>query len=645
VEALAYHFEKGCAPERALYYHQKAGEAACQRNAYHQAAHHFNNAIGWAAQLDLTPVQQFDLYYRLESILDILGERDAQEQALETMDQLIQQNRLCTEIDQPDNSNVVDYQLQVLFRWANLHYAFGKYPQSEKVSREALSLAESCGDESARGKALLAIGSALHGAGYDKEAVPYLQSAIPHLHSTEEYRAESKVWQTLAVIYIDSSQCTLALEAIEAAKNLDQLLDDRTALTRDLIMTGLILFEQGEFERAENTCQQSLEISRSLGDRLNEAFALDILGCIFEERGMVGPALEMYARGIEICRALKEEKLRLSILLEQSDLLIFILGDFERAARSLNEAETLACSHSLARELACCSGSWAYIDLVQGNISLARSKLEQAVAQMQEQNCPMEEIWLRHLQVELELTDHYPAAALHFLQKAEILSQNLHIGNLHTQLLFDRSEVMLALGKPEEALRASSQAMNSLNPGRHIHYVFSYRHYQALSACGRKTEALQVLAVTIRGLNSLIDSLQMEELSSNFVDQRTEISGVKCLPLQNEILMTWESLQPKILLISLPRRHGSKPVLTVTNSDPGGSEVQVRWTVWIPEDEELSNKVERRRQQLHRLLEEAEQYGAAPAQKHLAEALGVSQRTIAQDLVEVKYLKHLVNIP
>ncbi|RPI84547.1 MAG: hypothetical protein EHM41_13125 [Chloroflexi bacterium] len=187
--------------------------------------------------------------------------------------------------------------------------------------------------------------------------------------------------------------------------------------------------------------------------------------------------------------------------------------------------------------------------------------------------------------------------------------------------------------------------MNSLNPGRHIHYVFSYRHYQALSACGRKTEALQVLAETVRGLNLLTDSLRTEKQRTDFDQIRTVMSGTKCLPLQNEILIAWESLQPIFKIISLPRRHGRKPVLTVTNSEPGSSEVQVRWTVWIPEDEELSNKVERRRHQLRRLLEEAEQYGAAPTQKHLAEALGVSQRTIAQDLVEVKYLKHLTNIP
>ena len=51
-----------------------------------------------------------------------------------------------------------------------------------------------------------------------------------------------------------------------------------------------------------------------------------------------------------------------------------------------------------------------------------------------------------------------------------------------------------------------------------------------------------------------------------------------------------------------------------------------------PEDEAVSDKAQLRRQRLKRLLEQAESQGAAPTDDDLANALGVSRRTILRDL-------------
>ena len=60
--------------------------------------------------------------------------------------------------------------------------------------------------------------------------------------------------------------------------------------------------------------------------------------------------------------------------------------------------------------------------------------------------------------------------------------------------------------------------------------------------------------------------------------------------------------------------------------------VAVSWTVASPEDEAIAGKVARRRQRIVRLLREAQAQGAVPAHGHLAEALGVSRRTIERDM-------------
>jgi len=607
VEVLAYHFEAGQVAERAAFYQEKAGETACQRNAYHQAAHHFKKAIDWAVRADLAPARRYDLLSRHESILDILGERDAQKRELKAMDQLVRCHQMGSE-----------YRLKAQFRWANLLYSLGQYPQSEAVARRALSLAECAGNELAVGQARLSIGSALHGGGHDKEAVPYLQAAISHLHNAGERQAESKAWQTLTVIYADAGQFSRAMEANEASLVLNRLLDDRPALTKNLVMTGWILLEQGNYDCVERYCQEALQISRSLGDRLDEALAFDILGDLWAELGLVGRALEMFDRALEICRFLKEEKLRLSILLERADPMIFFLGDFELAAASINEAEALARSHRLERELAICAGKWAHIDLCRGHLHPARAKLKQAVLQAQRHNCPGVEIWLRHLQVELELAANRPPDALCFLEEAEKLSQTFRLRSLPLYLLADRSAVLLASGRAEEALQASSRAVGMLDPDREGLFIVLYRHSQALSACGRKTEAYRVLSAAAQGVNRLVASLPPQQ----------QKNSRECVPIHRDILLAWESLQPRQVRVSLPE---SGQALSSTNRD-----IPVTWTVWLPEDAEIPHKVERRRHQLQRLLAEAARQGAAPAQAHLAEALGVSVRTIAQDLAELK---------
>jgi hypothetical protein len=58
----------------------------------------------------------------------------------------------------------------------------------------------------------------------------------------------------------------------------------------------------------------------------------------------------------------------------------------------------------------------------------------------------------------------------------------------------------------------------------------------------------------------------------------------------------------------------------------------VIWTVSSPTDSLIASPIARRRHILQRLLTEAEAQGAAPTDEDLAQALGVSRRTILRDM-------------
>ena len=79
--------------------------------------------------------------------------------------------------------------------------------------------------------------------------------------------------------------------------------------------------------------------------------------------------------------------------------------------------------------------------------------------------------------------------------------------------------------------------------------------------------------------------------------------------------------------VRLPRANGA----------PRDAEhIDVTWTVAAPQDADVGDKVARRRAQILRLLAEAEAQGAAPTPAHLAQALGVSRRTIQRDMAALR---------
>lgn len=64
--------------------------------------------------------------------------------------------------------------------------------------------------------------------------------------------------------------------------------------------------------------------------------------------------------------------------------------------------------------------------------------------------------------------------------------------------------------------------------------------------------------------------------------------------------------------------------------------VAVTWTVDMPGDAAIAGKANRRRRRLLRLLVEAQSQGAVPAYHHLAQALGVSERTVERDMAVLR---------
>jgi hypothetical protein len=103
------------------------------------------------------------------------------------------------------------------------------------------------------------------------------------------------------------------------------------------------------------------------------------------------------------------------------------------------------------------------------------------------------------------------------------------------------------------------------------------------------------------------------------------------VPEHREILAAWQAAQPRRIAVRLAR--ASAPLGRALHDDEW---VEVTWTVAALEDDRIPGKVERRRYRLLRLLQEAHNQRAAPTSENLAQALGVSLRTIAGDIAALE---------
>lgn len=599
---LAYHFHRGQLWEQAAACYQKAGQAAFNRHNYHLADHAFSEAISLVQLAGLSPQRRFELLVLREKVLDHLGERDRQQLDLEAIDHLIDGHDLG-----------INPRLEWLILKLSYLIVISHYIECESLARQGLVLAEKIQDQNITAHMNCLIGYALHGMGDDKQAIAILTSVIPSFHAVSNLSKESEIWRTLAIIHADACRYDLAQEAIQSAIALDRQLGDRIVLARNLWLVAWIALEQGDLDQAEINCHEALEISTSVGDRYSEIAAESVQVDLMVAQGKIGQAFDLFGRTIATCRYLKEEKLQISLLIDNALQVIRYLGDLDQAASFIESAEGLARRNEMPGELATCLGARAYITFRRKQPTAACRLFDKVLPVLREKERPQEEIRLHLWRIELELSANRPQTALEFLLVAEALSQKIHNGLDEFEGLASRTAVLLALGWNGEALQASSEAMFRLKEGQNGAYLIPYRYYQALTACGEPAKAFDALLQAVQMLNSVLDTLSpaQQKISRDQV------------PLHREMLAAWESLNPRRLLISLPGSDGAR-------------EIQTNWTVWLPEDEVISEKVQRRRSQLQRLLSEASQQGACPTHHDLAQVLKISERTLAKDLAALR---------
>lgn len=475
----------------------------------------------------------------------------------------------------------------ILVRQARLARLQHEMAGVQPAASQALLLAHQASDRRHTLEALLELGEAQHWAGQGSQALKSVEEALrlAQQSGSPVFLAQARIVQ--GRIMMRQGYYREALPIFYQAEALAREHSLRRHLAEALRGIGTIQADRGEFLDALTTMEQELSLWRDLGLPMREAEVLQNLATIYLQLGKpeeslqrLAPAQDYYQRTGDLFRSACA-KYHMSVAL--------LWHDERSAARAIE----------LARE---------------------------AVDYFQHHNQPHWEAGTLASLGQALLTDRQFAAALDACQHAYTMHERLGELEYLPEMLAYQGMALLGLGRPEQALAYTQQALLGLAQGAVDNEIASEiysAHAQVLVAQGEEKQAQDYFKRAYENLVRYAAQLEDEAARQAFFNHNPFTRH-----LMRELYARQIAQPPDSVTRKLPARR-----------DPA-RRVQVSWTVDAgPADAALrqaEGAITLRRTRLARLLREAKTQGGRATVEQLADALGVSARTVKRDLAALR---------
>lgn len=495
---------------------------------------------------------------------------------------LSEQDLLAKDLQQLQKLNeeltTAEFQIPVLKMQAEFAWNSGAQAEAALAAQKGLSLAQEVGDSRSEAVFLEMLARVARNQGDYRQAQQWIEQAQTRYVAVGDTFGHASALDKLANLAYEAGQFEQSVAMHQQAAALFRQLGAVPYEARALSGEALAQKAQGNYEQARRTHRQTLEIATAFGDRLTQWSQLVLLGNIAFELGEYATAVSWYQQALTVSRQMDNPR------------------SLAMTLHNLGEAH---------REQAAWEDALAYY---KEGLALNRAKgFERGEANT------LNGIGLAQLGLA------QPAAARQSLEAALALWQG--IGER-----FKQSETLagLALAHLAEAdLAAAEQqlvAAFKLLEGPQVHpYWRRWVHfaaYRVYTAVGDGETAVAHLRSAAQATNDIAHKLPANERDNYWARVLINQQIIQAVQLHSE--------QQVIRLVKAGVPLGS--ALTDTDYKT------IRWTIAQPTDALISSPVARRRHILQRLLAEAEAQGAAPTDADLAQALGVSRRTILRDM-------------
>ncbi|MCA9523608.1 MAG: AAA family ATPase, partial [Myxococcales bacterium] len=623
LEAMAHHYVEGRIWDKAVTFGIKAGEQAEAVHANRAALQHYRRAHEiLERQQPFSPDRRlylaFDLLEGISRLLGLVGETTEQQQALHRLQQ-------CAKALGNPERQARAFNQMATFLCSRLDF----YDAAEKAARTAYDFAMKHHLLSQAAEALEIIGTSHEMRDQLDEAEAALRESHALWETLDPFStATLRLKRELATVFwkmrrLDEAE-QLCLETLPLADELD----DHQTLTQLYKMLAVFSGKRADFGAVQRYQEIALEHVRRAGVRSDEATILANQALALREVGRLGPALRQMRQALELEQQLA---LRRGIALSAYNLAYLLLevgqlDEVEQLTERVGRPQ-LAAIDSLSAELL-----YRCNDAIWQN---ERGAFDEAAAIAQEATNRAVETGMRYHEALLRL--NWGLALLRGGSGAEAetqLKQALTIWREIGERVFAITthsfiaEALRRQGLTERALCEIDVAVSALEKTTaldlpHAGYLIRAR---ILDDLGRSDEARQALEQALGAFEALAETLD---------DEREREIFRRVPQLSRELFSFSREFSARAFGVRISVRL---PCCEAPLGRPLRDDelVEVAWTVSSPDDQVHRSRTARRQAQIRRLLVEARQAGAAPSYNHIADALGVSSRTIERDMLQLR---------
>jgi tetratricopeptide (TPR) repeat protein/class 3 adenylate cyclase len=301
--------------------------------------------------------------------------------------------------------------IDILLKIANVLRTMGKWAESEQYTKEALTLAQDCGDEKRIGSANRHLGWLCTCKGNYEEAIALLETSLRLLEDAGDragladtlsdmgvvwknrgeyekamacYREElsiceelgdirgiSKASGNMGIVHFQRYDLEKAIVLYERELRLCEEIGDLEGIARAVCNLGGVYKRKGELERAVACFRRHLVLARQMGDRRAISSAICNIGTIYNEMGNYEKARQCFRQDRDICEKLGDRR-GLSIAIINLGALNCDMGDFDRAKECFEQALELCENLQDKRGIAtsCANLGNIYLELEQYEMAL-----------------------------------------------------------------------------------------------------------------------------------------------------------------------------------------------------------------------------------------------------------------------------------
>ena len=275
--------------------------------------------------IDLVPesatLLRFDLLMARETLLDRMGDRQAQQADLAILDSL---EPAVAEIDQVRRVRL----LLTHCRWAFHHT---EYAAQQAAALRAIGIAQEAGLEDQEAEGRLWLGKGLTWAGEHEAAREALDAALAAARARGLRKVSIEALRYLAIVAGNVSEFARAKELLAEAIALTREDDDDEGESTVVIQLATVLYNEGRYAEARESLERALPIVVGSGFRYREAVVLSNLAAIVVQQGELGHGRRLIGRGLELCIDLDD--------LEGIATAYNIIGEIDRRVGNFDAAE------------------------------------------------------------------------------------------------------------------------------------------------------------------------------------------------------------------------------------------------------------------------------------------------------------------